>query len=291
MSLSIWNHLQGVDFKQTYYDAGGVRTRVIEAGEGPVLVFLHGTGGHAEAYVKNIAAHARDFRVLAVDLVGHGYTDAPDHADYGMQGYVDHLRDLLDAIGAESACISGESLGASIACWFALQHPERVKRLVLNTGLPLAPQDEQGISQMRDLLERARKASGSPTLDAVRARMRWLVVDEASLTDEIIQTRFEIYSQPGRAPVIGKITEQAIGQLIDPATQTTWYRPDQLKEIPCPVLLIWTTHNPGQPVALAEQAAALIPDARLEVLTGSAHWPQWEEPEAFNRIHLDFLRG
>ena len=49
---NIWNHLQGVEFKQSYYDAGGVRTRAIEAGDGPPLILLHGTGGHAEAYVK-----------------------------------------------------------------------------------------------------------------------------------------------------------------------------------------------------------------------------------------------
>ena len=92
-----------------------------------------------------------------------------------------------------------------------------------------------------------------------------------------------------RAAAIRKLTERAIGGLIDPESQKTWYRPDQLRELTCPTLLLWTNHNPGQPVELARQAAASIPDARVVVLENSSHWPQWEEPDAFNRAHIEFL--
>lgn len=292
MTDCIWHHLQGVEFKQTFYDAGGIRTRAIEAGQGPVVVLLHGTGGHAEAYAKNIAAHAQHFHVYAIDMVGHGYTEAPADAEYDMQGYVDHLLGFLNAIQADKACISGESLGASVACWFALQHPDRVEKLVFNTGIPLAPDTPEGIQQMRDLLDRAKKASGAPTLETIRMRMNWLFADaDKSLTDELVESRFRIYSQPGRAPVLGRITQEAIGQLIDPESQKTWYRPNQLAELDCPVLLVWSHHNPGQPLPLAQKAADMIPDAKLVVLEQSAHWPQWEEPDAFNAAHLGFLLG
>ena len=290
MQISIWNELQGVGLTQTWYDAGGIRTRVIEAGSGYPLFLLHGTGGHAEAYSRNIAAHAEHFRVIAYDMVGHGYTDAPD-IDYGEQAYVDHLRDLMDAMGIESAHLSGESLGGSVAAWFALQHPERVDKLVLNTGLPLSPNTQQGIDQMKDFLARSRKATGTPTREALAMRMKWLFLEETSLTEELLETRFRIYSQPGRAAAIRKLTERAIGGLIDPANQESWYRPDQLRELKCPTLLLWTHHNPGQPVELARQAAADVPDARVVVLDKSSHWPQWEEPEAFNKAQIEFLLG
>ncbi|GIS24391.1 MAG: hypothetical protein CM15mP125_0780 [Gammaproteobacteria bacterium] len=59
---TIWNYLKGLDFQQRFYDAAGVRTRVIESGTSEkVLIFLHGTGGHAEAYLKNIASHSSIF--------------------------------------------------------------------------------------------------------------------------------------------------------------------------------------------------------------------------------------
>ena len=290
MQSSIWNELQGVGLKQTWYDAGGIRTRVIEAGAGYPLFLLHGTGGHAEAYSRNIAAHAEHFRVIAYDMVGHGYTDAPD-IEYDEQAYVDHLRSLMDSMDIQAAYLSGESLGGSVAAWFALQHSERVGKLVLNTGLPLSPNTQQGIDQMKDFLARSRKSTGTPTREALAIRMKWLFLDEASLTDELLETRFRIYSQSGRAAAIRKLTERAIGGLIDPANQKTWYRPDQLRELTCPTLLLWTNHNPGQPVELARQAAADIPDARVVVLDNSSHWPQWEEPEAFNKAQIEFLLG
>ena len=224
---SIWNHLQGVEFKQTYYDAGGVRTRAIEAGDGPPLILLHGTGGHAEAYLKNIEAHAEHFHVYAIDMVGHGYTDAPD-ISYEMQCYVDFMKDFLDAIGAEQAHISGESLGATVASWFALQHPDRVNKIVMNTGMMLPP-DESGAEELKDLLERSRKATGSPDRDAVRQRMRWFMHRDEDVTDEIVEVRYQIYRQPGRAAVIRKIAEQSIGALLDPVEQDKWYKPELLQ--------------------------------------------------------------
>lgn len=287
---SIWNELQGTAFKQSFYDAGNVRTRVLEAGDGDPLILLHGTGGHAEAYTRNLAAHAKHFHVYAIDLVGHGYSSMPD-VDYGMQCYVDHLADFLAVIGAKKAHFSGESMGASVICWFALQHPDKVDKMVLNTGLPLAPPPGKPSEQLEALLEKTRNAtSGAPSLDAVEQRMKWLVLDsEKSLTPEIIQCRFQIYSQPGKAEVIRKITEQSIGTLLDSEAKASWYNPDNLAKIGNETLILWTKHNPGQPVALAEKAAAEMPNAHLEVMQHSAHWPQWEEADRFNEIHLKFL--
>lgn len=291
MSQSIWNQLQGIEFKQTFYNAGGVRTRALEAGSGDkALILMHGTGGHAEAYMRNLAAHAEHFHVYAIDFVGHGYSEAPD-LDYGMQCYVDHLLDFLDAIGVEKAYLSGESMGASVAFWFADQHPDRVEKIVLNTGLPLSPPEgSDGAKSLGDLLERSRAATGDVTIDMIEKRMQWLVHDaERDLTDEIIQTRFQIYSQPGRAAIIRKATEMSLGTLLDPAAKDSWYNPERLGTIECPVLVLWTEHNPGQPVEMAQGATGHFKNAEFVVLDDCAHWPQWEQTEAFNKAHLEFL--
>ena len=74
---SVWSDLQGVPFTQGYLDAAGVRTRYLRAGDPakPVLMLLHGSGGHAEAYVRNLEAHAEHFWTWSIDMLGHGYTD------------------------------------------------------------------------------------------------------------------------------------------------------------------------------------------------------------------------
>src|SRR3984957_9066643 len=106
---SIWSDLQGVPFSQGYLDAGGVRTRFLRAGDPgkPVLMLLHGSGGHAEAYVRNLGAHAEHFYTWSIDMLGHGYTDKPGHP-LEVSHYVEHLMAVLRTIGVDRASVSGE---------------------------------------------------------------------------------------------------------------------------------------------------------------------------------------
>src|SRR3981189_1533776 len=126
---SVWSDLQGVPFSQGFLDAGGVRTRYLHAGDAikPTLVLLHGSGGHAEAYVRNLEAHAEHFSTWAIDMLGHGYTDKPGHP-LEVTHYVDHLLAVFDAIGAEPPHLSGESLGGWGAARAASAHPDRTDR-------------------------------------------------------------------------------------------------------------------------------------------------------------------
>ncbi|MDA1216325.1 MAG: alpha/beta hydrolase, partial [Chloroflexi bacterium] len=188
--MSIWTELLGMEIKQTYYDAGGVMTRAVEAGDGPPLLLLHGTGGHAEAYARNMAAHAEHFHVYAIDMVGHGYTGKPDVKFY-IPDFASHVLAFMDAIGAKEVSISGESLGAMVGAWIAAEHPDRVERLVMNTGMLMPLDDRQS---MIDVLERSRKATGGLTLESVRKRMEWLMYDVKNVPDEIVDVRYKIYS-------------------------------------------------------------------------------------------------
>ena len=111
------------------------------AGSGPDLVLLHGTGGHLEAYARDIAGLAADFRVTAYDMVGPRLVDLPDRP-YTIDVLSDHLIGLLDALDIGAAHLSGESLGGWVAAWTAAHHPERVDRLVLNTPGNIANKPE-----------------------------------------------------------------------------------------------------------------------------------------------------
>src|SRR5258706_11395647 len=104
---SIWQGFAGHGVAENYYDVHGVRTRVLECGSGFPLMLLHGAGGHAETYARNIVPLSEHFRVLAIDMVGHGYSDRPD-VRYTMGGFADHVGGLLDGIGAPTAFLSGE---------------------------------------------------------------------------------------------------------------------------------------------------------------------------------------
>ncbi|MGH7907802.1 MAG: alpha/beta fold hydrolase [Candidatus Binataceae bacterium] len=284
---SIWVAMLGQELRQTFYRAGAVRTRALEAGDGAPLIFLHGTGGHAEAYTRNLAAHAKHFHVYSIDMIGHGFSDRPE-VSYNLSDYVNHVRDFIDAIGARRCIISGESLGAMVGVAFAARHPDRIEKIVLNTGM-LGPRDDKGREELRAALERSRKAAGALTRETVRKRLEWLMYEpEKSVTEELVEIRYRIYSQPGMAPVMKKLSEVVFGAALDPSPAGEW-DPAQMKSIKCPAMVLWTRHNPGRSVELAREGAKLIPNHRMAVLEKSAHWPQWEEPDEFNRIHLEFL--
>lgn len=282
---SIWTDFLGQPVLQRWIQAGGIRTRVLEAGEpgAPVLIFIHGTGGHAEAYSRNIGPHAAHFHVYSIDLVGHGFSDKPDGQRYEIADYVAHLKDFLDVIGARKAHISGESLGGWVGAAFALRHPDRLDRLVLNTA--------GGYTAFPEVMERIKKvtlaAVQNPSWETVKARLEFLMADKRSVTDDLVAVRLAIYRQPGFAKTMERILclqEMDVRRrnMIDAAA---------FRGIKVPTLVVWTTHDPTAPSKVGEEIASLIPGSRFVLMQDCGHWPQFEDADTFNRLHLDFLLG
>lgn len=281
---SVWSDLQGVAFSQGYLDAGGVRTRYLHAGDPdrPALVFLHGSGGHAEAYVRNLEAHAEHFSTWSIDMLGHGYTDKPGHL-LEIGHYVDHLLAFLDAIGADRALISGESLGGWVAARLAADHGERVERLVLNTAGGSRADPEV----MKRIITLSMAAAEDPSWDTVQARIKWLMADKSKDYGDIVASRQRIYRQPGFIDAMRDIMA-----LQDPEIRArNLLGAGEYGAITAPTLVVWTSDDPTADVAEGRRIASMIPGARFEVMPGCGHWPQYEDAKTFNRLHIDFLLG
>jgi 2-hydroxy-6-oxonona-2,4-dienedioate hydrolase len=285
MAESLWTDLLGASFAQRYYDAGGIRTRVLEAGdpEAPLLLMMHGVNGHAETYARNIRAHARDFHVVAPDFIGHGFTDKPLDRDYEIPTYVRHMADLMDALGVQRASLSGESLGAWVAVRFLQAHGDRVDRLVLNTpgGMNANPK------AMESLRTLTREAVTDPTREKVRKRLEWLFKEPGSVTDDLVETRFRIYSQPGYR----EATELTLCLQDLPTRERNMLTADDLQQVRVPTLLVWSTADPVAGVEVGEWCHAQIAGSELVYMRHSGHWPQFEEAGLFNELHLAFLLG
>ena len=277
----LWPELAAGAFRMHYVDAGPVRTRCLEAGRGDeAIVLLHGTGGHIEAYNRNMLPLAERYRVYAIDMVGHGFSDKPDH-DYEIGHYADHLADFMDAVGLERAHISGESLGGWVAARFAMDRPERVDKLVLNTAGGLVA-DPAVMERIRDLsLQAVRDA----TRETVRKRLEWLMHDPAMVTDDLVEMRYAIYTQPGFLEAMERILCLQGMEI----RQRNMFSDDDLRSILAPTLVVWTSHDPTGAVEVGQKFADLIPDARLVVMQDCGHWPQFEDAATFNRLTLEFL--
>jgi 2-hydroxy-6-oxonona-2,4-dienedioate hydrolase len=279
---SVWSDLSQVEFCQGFIQAGPYRTRYLHAGDRtkPTLIMLHGITGHAEAYVRNLRAHAEHFSCWAIDFIGHGYSSKPTHP-LEIKHYVDQLVHFMDAIGVDRVSLTGESLGGWVAARFAADHPDKVDRVVLNTmgGTMANPE------VMKRIYTLSMAAAQDPTWERVRARLEWLMADPTMVTDDLIRTRQAIFQQPDWLAAC-----EANMALQDPEIRRRNMLSDEtLAGIKAPALVLWTTKDPSGPVAEAERIAGQIPNARLAVMDNCGHWPQYEDTETFDRIHLDFL--
>ena len=279
---SFWVDLSAASFEQGYLDAGGVRTRYLHSGsaQNPPLILLHGTGGHADCYTRNLAAHAEHFDTWAIDMIGHGWTDKPAF-DYEIDAYVEHLKNVLGALGLEKAHISGESLGGWVAARFALKYPDAVQRLALNTtgGATMIPE------VMEKIKKSTRAAVQNPTWETVKARLEWLMADPAVVTDDLIACRKAIYEQDGFVEALERILV-----LQDPETRLRNNLTDEeWAAIKHETMVLWTSHDPTASDTVGQKIASLIENSRYELMQDCGHWPQFEDPETFNRIHIDFF--
>lgn len=281
--MTAWTDLFQIPFRLTWVDAGGVKTRSLIAGDGGAgeVIMLHGTSGHLEAFTRNIAEHvAAGFRCHAIDLLGHGFTDKPDHP-YEIPDYVAHVIAYMDALGIEKASLIGESIGGWIAAWLASDHPERVDKLTL-----VAP---GGTKANPQVMERIRisteKAVASGDRSLTRQRLELLMHDPADATDELVEVRFAIYSRPefrDHLPYLLCLQDME-------TRQRNLLRPDRMQRITAPTLIVWGRQNPFGDVPEAQAMNEAIAGSSLVLFDDCGHWPQHEHAARFNPLSIGFL--
>ena len=280
--MSIWTELTGLPFAVEHVDAGGIETRVLRAGEGDPVVFLHGTSGHLEAFIRNIPAHvAAGYECHAVDMLGHGYTAGADYP-YRIPRYVDHVLAYLDARGIERAHFVGESLGGWVAGRLAAERPDRVGKLTL-----VAPGGTVANPEVMERIKTStRKAVHTDDEELTRKRLHLLMFDpEADVSEELVQVRHAIYHRPEFAAGLDNLLclQEMENRTEDLLT------PEQLGRIKSETLVVWGAENPFGDVPEAHALAGNVPGARLEIFPECGHWPQHEHAARFNKLHLEFL--
>ena len=289
---SIWVDLLSA---QTRYYEGKFRTRVVEAGEGEPLVLVHGVGGHAEAYARNVVRLGQaGFRAMAIDLLWHGLSGTPefDPETYCLQ-FSDQIVDLLDVIGAGKCHIEGESLGGWVAMSTALRYPDRVDRIVLNTtaGVRWNEQSQVRVDNAggRDaLIERSLAAIQDPNPETVRRRLEWLMASPDRVTGELVDLRMKLYSMPEVNRALEGVFRNGLGIGKD---RNQYLTEEQVASIKHPTLVFWSDKNPGAGPDVGERIAKLIPGSQYYCMADAAHWPQWEHPEEHDRVIASFLKG
>ena len=246
-------------------------------GNGRTVVFVHGSGPGASGY-SNFKLNApvlaeAGYRVIVPDLPGFGYSSKPTGIDYTTDFFVTHLVGLLDAIGVERCALVGNSLGGGVAIRTALDHPERVVKLVL-----MAPGGIEELDTYMAMPAMARMianfTSGALDRSGLRQILQTLVFDPAVVTDALVDERYAIaQTQP----------PEVLARMRIPNMEA------ELGRIACPVLAFWGMDDEMLPPGGGHKILKASRPSRLIEVADCGHWVMVEHARMFNAACLDFL--
>jgi pimeloyl-ACP methyl ester carboxylesterase len=265
----------------------GHEVRYREAGDGPVLLLIHGMAGSSTTWREVMGPLAADHRVIAPDLLGHGESAKP-LGDYSLGAFASGLRDLLGVLDVERATVVGQSLGGGVAMQLAYQHPEMLERLVLvNSG---------GLGREVSWILRAATLPGMEYVMPV-------------LFPSFVKEQGDRFSRfvHGKGIRSGRIAEmwlayrsltesenrrafaRTLRSVVDPGGQSVSAMDRLYLAAAVPTMIVWGENDPIIPVAHAYEAHEVIEGSRLEILADVGHFPHVEEPQRFIELMVDFM--
>ncbi len=288
--------LRRVKLAHRYADLGDVRLHYVEAGEGPLVLLLHGFPQFWYEWRHQIPALVEaGFRVVAPDMRGYNLSDKPPGVRaYRVQVLAHDVERLILACGEQTAAVVGHDWGAIVAWFAAMRYPERVERLaILNVPHParfmdglLSPQQLLRSSyvfffQIPRLPEEVIRAGDFALLRSV---LRGDPVRPEAFTSEDIERYVRAMARPGALTA----TLNYYRALLRHPRETQAL----LKRIEAPVLVIWGEKDRALSRWLADPPPLWVPNLlRVERLPEASHWVAEDRPWEVNTLLLDFLRS
>jgi 2-hydroxymuconate-semialdehyde hydrolase len=260
-------------------DVDGIATNYHDVGEGSPVVLIHGSGPGVTAWANwrlTLPQLAQQFRVVAPDVLGFGYTERPEGTTYGMDTWTDHLLGFLDALGLERVSLVGNSFGGALALSLATRAPERVDKLVLMGSVGVPFEITAGLDAVWGF---------EPSLGAMRDLMGVFAHDRSLLTDDLARSRLAAATRPGVQEAFSSMFPAPRQQGVDAMTLDE----DLIRGISVPTLVVHGRDDQVIPLSTSLQLLELIDDAQLHVFGRCGHWVQIEHAEEFSRLVNDFL--
>jgi pimeloyl-ACP methyl ester carboxylesterase len=269
----------------------GQPINVIELGEGPPLLFIHGLIGRWTHWVEQLTTFAQSHRVIAFDLPGFGDSPLPADGAISVPIFARTVERLLDALEISAAAVVGHSMGGFTAVELAIAFPQRVERLVLVSPAGLSTYNDR---RSLALVAQARRFKGffndyharvaaHAELFARHPRLRRL-----EPTTNIVTRHSDRLPAPYMQEFVRGLAAPGFIDGIE-ANLTYDYR-ERLGEIACPTLIVWGARDRVVTARDAELYEQLIPNARKVIFADTGHMSMIERPLEFNALLEDFLR-
>jgi pimeloyl-ACP methyl ester carboxylesterase len=257
------------------------------AGQGPVVLLIHGMAGSSRTWRDVMPRLAEAFTVVAPDLLGHGESAKP-LGDYSLGAHASGLRDLLGALGIARATVVGQSLGGGVAMQLAYQHPEIAERLVLVNSGGLG----RDVNRVLRLFALPGIEYVMPVLFPAFLRERGNAVAQAlhrwGLRAPHVAEMWRAYTSLSE-PENRQAFVRTLRAVIDAGGQAVSAKDRLYLTQALPTLIVWGDQDPIIPVQHGRDAHELMPGSRLEIFEGVGHFPHVEVPERFAAVLTDFL--
>ncbi|WP_300499853.1 alpha/beta fold hydrolase [Marinobacter sp.] len=260
--------------------AAGYRTNVHDHGQGgfPVMM-IHGSGPGVTAWANwrlVIPELAKHRRVVAPDMLGFGYTERPEDNTYNRERWVAHAIGVMNALDLEKVDLVGNSFGGGLALALAIEHPERVRRLVLMGSVGVSFPITEGLDEVWGY---------QPSLENMRRLMDVFAFNKGLLTDELAEMRYQASIRPG--------FQESFAAMF-PAPRQRWVdnlaSPEEdIRALPHETLVIHGREDEVIPLQTSLTLADWIDRAQLHVFGRCGHWTQIEHASRFARLVNDFL--
>ena len=249
-----------------------IDTNYHDAGHGPAVVFLHGSGPGVSAWTnwkRVMPATCFDLRCTAPDMAGFGYTERKDGLAYDIKTWVKHLIGFLDALGLERVSLVGNSFGGSLSLAAAARFPERFERIVL-MGTPcdkfmMTP----GLRAGWDYV---------PSRENMRTTMAHFPYDPAFITDELVEDRYQASLIPGAQEGLRKLLAKPNE---DGETPLSGMPESVVANIEHPTLVLHGREDRVIPVEMGIRLGRVMPNAELHMFGKCGHWVQAERHDDF----------
>jgi len=287
--------MAGTTIRSRWVVANGVRTHYAETGDsGPTILAIHG-GGHGSSGQAGMGLLmqelGRDFQVFAPDSIGgYGLTDVNVPTPRGLLDRASHALAFADALGLDKFTILGNSQGAFAAVRLALDHPDRVEKIVMIASLTIA--QSMGVDQAPTPAMKALMGyDGTP--EAMRAMLEGLVKEKSRITDELIQRRQQSATRPGAMEAMDRFIKATAGLKKNPIlamqmdlTQTL---PKLTRHIPS--IFVWGKEDPFSLADTGRKIEPLLPDVKFHWIADAGHQVQTDQPAKVAAIIGEFIRN
>lgn len=258
---------------------GSFNTNYHDLGKGETIIFIHGSGPGVSAYANwrlAMPVLSKNFRVIAPDMAGFGYSSRPDTMLYNMDVWTRQIIDLMDSLNIEKAHLVGNSFGGALALNLIIKYPEKFNKVVLMGAMGVEFDLTAGLDQAWGY---------TPSLENMKALLDTFAYSRALVTDELAQLRYEASIRPGFQESFSSMFPHPRQSSVSAMASLE----EDIKDIEKEVLIIHGREDKVIPVENSIRLNQMIEKSQLHIFGQCGHWTQIEHEQRFNKLLENFF--